>query len=122
MLPSLFQPPWPRRLLVAGLVGMVIGALDPLEGSIVILGGTLVAGVGATLAGSRHRRSLHLALALVAIGVGAMWGLSAVGGFGGSTGRTLWWWAAIVPYPVGWVLGLVSAVRALRRPPAPVRT
>jgi hypothetical protein len=43
-----------------------------------------------------------------------MWGLSAVGGFGGSTGRTLWWWLALVPYPVGWVMGLVGAVKSLR--------
>ncbi|MCC7043658.1 MAG: hypothetical protein IT183_07345 [Acidobacteria bacterium] len=105
---------WPRRLLVAGLVAMVLGALDPLEGSPVILLGSVLAAAGARLGQRPYRRLLAWACLLVAIGVGAMWGLSAVGGFGGNTGRTLWWWLALVPYPVGWVMGLVGVVKTLR--------
>jgi hypothetical protein len=106
---------WPRRLLLAGLVAMVLGAVDPLEGSPVILLGSMLAAGGARLGQAPHRKLLAWSCLLIAIGVGFMWGLSAVGGFGGSTGRTLWWWLALVPYPVGWVMGLVGAVKSLRR-------
>lgn len=106
--------PWPRRLLIAGMVAMVAGALDPLEGSVVILLGSVLAAIGARLGRSRHRVLLYWSLILVSAGVGVMWGISAVGGFGGNTGRTLWWWLALVPYPVGWVMGLVGVVKSLR--------
>jgi hypothetical protein len=43
---------------------------------------------------------------MIAVGVGAMWGLSTVGGIGGSTGRSPWWGALILPYLVGWWLGI----------------
>ena len=65
------------------------------------------------------RRSQCGALALVALGVGALWGLSAVGGFGGSSGRSMWWGALLLPYPAGWILGVVGAVRVLREPSVP---
>lgn len=103
-----------RWLLIVGLAGMLIGAVDPLEGSLIILPGVALVALGVFLGKSRHRRLLYWALALVAVGVGAMWISSAFGGFGGGTGRSLWWGLLIlVPYVVGWVMGLVGAVRAL---------
>jgi hypothetical protein len=48
------------------------------------------------------------AFILIAIGVGAMWGLSVVGGFGGSTGRSGWWTVLILPYLIGWSLGILG--------------
>ncbi len=43
-----------RILIIAGLLVMVVAALDPLEGSIVVvLGGGMVA-LGARLRGSKH--------------------------------------------------------------------
>lgn len=33
---------WPRRLVSAGLIAMLTGILDPIEGSVVILAGTAV--------------------------------------------------------------------------------
>jgi hypothetical protein len=104
---------WSRILVIVGLVLMVAGAIDPLEGSLVILPGCGLAVLGGFLGRSRHRRLLLWAFILTAVGVGVMFGVSSVGGFGGNTGRSMWWALTILPYPVGWVMGLVGAIRRL---------
>ena len=50
----------------------------------------------------------------MAVGVAALWGLSAIGGFGSTSGRSLLWGLLIVPYPAGWLAGPIGGVRALR--------
>jgi hypothetical protein len=105
---------WSRILVIAGLVAMVIGALDPLEGALLILPGTGLVALGALLGNSRHRIFLYWSFVLVAVGAGALWGLSALGGLGGDSGRSNWWGLVLLPYPVGWVMGLVGAIRRLR--------
>ncbi len=105
---------WSRILVIVGLVAMVIGAIDPLEGSLVILPGSGLVALGALLGNSRHRALLSWSFVLVAVGVGALWGLSALGGFGGSSGRSNWWGLVLLPYPVGWIMGLVGVIRRLR--------
>jgi len=113
-----------RLLLIAGLVLMVVGAIDPLEGSILILIGSALAALGGFLAHG-HRRVLQAwAFALVAAGVGLMFIISAMGGFGGTTGRPLWWALILLPYPIGWVMGLAGVTMMLRKRPdqdTPVR-
>lgn len=115
---------WSRLLIIVGLAGMLIGAVDPLEGSLIILPGTGLVALGMFLGKSRRRALLYWALALVAIGVGAMWISSAFGGFGGNTGRSIWWGLLIlVPYALGWIMGLIGAILALfesfKRPAGP---
>ena len=103
-----------RTLVIAGLVLMLAGALDPLEGSVVILGGSALAAAGAFIGKRRRYRLQITAFVLIVIGVAALFGLSALGGVGGDTGRSMWWLAICVSYPVGWVIALVGAVAALR--------
>ena len=110
----------PRVLLIVGFVLMVAGAIDPLEGSVVILLGSVLAAIGGFLSHSRRRVMLGWALALIAVGVGLMFGMSAMGGIGGRTGRSLWWALVLLPYPVGWLLGLIAGWQALRRRQDPV--
>ena len=105
---------WSRNLIIVGLVAMVIGALDPLEGSLVILPGTGLVALGALLGHSRQRVLLNWSFVLAALGVGTMWGMSTLGGIGGNTGRSNWWALVLLPYPIGWIMGLVGAVRHLR--------
>lgn len=104
---------WSRLLVIIGLAGMLLGALDPLEGSLIILPGTGLVVLGAILGKSRRRILLYLSLALVAIGVGAMFVLSAFGGIGSSTGLSNWWVLILLPYPIGWVMGLTGGILAL---------
>ena len=43
---------------------------------------------------------------LIALGVVALWGLSSGGGFGGDSERSMWWGLLVLPYPIGWSLGI----------------
>lgn len=87
---------------------MLVGALDPMEGSVVILPGTGLVALGTYLGGAERRLITYRVwvFILVAIGVGALWGLSSVGGFGGNSGRSMWWGVLILPYLVGWSMGV----------------
>lgn len=104
---------WPRRLLFVGLAALILGTADPLEGSLVILAAAALLAAAAFAGHLAARRQLAWALGLVALGVGIMWGLSAVGGFGGQSGRSNWWALVLLPYPIGWLLALSGALRSL---------
>jgi purine-cytosine permease-like protein len=101
---------WSRILVVVGGIAMLAGALDPLEGSVVILAGSALVALGTYLGGTGRSLLFYWiwVLLLIAVGVGAMFGLSAIGGFGGSSGRSMLWGVPILPYPVGWIMGIVS--------------
>jgi hypothetical protein len=99
---------WSRILIIVGSIAMLGGALDPMEGSLVILSGSGLVALGTFFnQGERGFFAYRLLVfILIAIGVGAMWGLTSVGGFGGSSGRTIWWGALILPYLIGWSMGM----------------
>ena len=87
---------------------MLVGAVDPMEGSVVILPGSGLVALG-TFLGQSERRLIAYRVRvfiLIAIGVGALWGLSWVGGFGGNSGRSMWWGVLILPYLIGWSMGI----------------
>jgi len=44
-----------------------------------------------------------------------MFALSSIGGIGGESGRSMWWGILILPYPVGWVMGMASLLARLVR-------
>lgn len=99
-----------RTLVVIGLLLMLFGALDPLEGCLFILVGSGTAALGAHLATGRHRALLTWAFALVAAGVAALLVLSAIGGIGGKSGRSLWWALLLLPYAAGWLMAVFGVV------------
>jgi purine-cytosine permease-like protein len=108
---------WSRILIITGGIGMLLGTLDPLEGSLLILTGSGVVALG-LFVGKAERRLLRYWLwvfILIAVGVGALFGLSAVGGIGGNSGHSMWWGVLILPYVVGWIMGFASAISALIR-------
>ena len=104
-------PWWHYVLLVLGTLCMLVGAVDPLEGSVIILPGVAMVALETFLGGSRYTRLLARASALVGLGIVALFGLSAFGGLGGPKGLSWWWGALLLPYPVGWIMGLVGAIR-----------
>jgi len=99
---------WSRSLTTIGGIAMLVGALDPMEGAVLILGGSgaLLAG---TILGEEERRWIvprTWVFVLIVAGLGAMWGLSAAGGFGGSSERSMWWGVLVLPYLIGWSIGV----------------
>ncbi len=113
------RPAWSRRSLYAGLILMVVGLVDPLEGSVVIAVGTGLVALAAWLARSGHRRLAYGGFLLLVVGVTALFVLSGFGGVGGSSGHSWWWLLTCLPYPVGWVASLVAALRLRREGLAP---
>jgi hypothetical protein len=99
---------WSRILVIVGSIAMLVGALDPMEGSVIILPGSGLVALGTFLGQSERRRIAYRmwVFILIAIGVGAMWGLTMVGGFGGNSGRSMWWGVLILPYLIGWSMGI----------------
>ena len=87
---------------------MLVGAIDPMEGSTVILPGSGLVAFG-TFLGQNERQWITYRVwvfILIAIGVGALFGLSAVGGIGGKSGHSSWWGVLILPYLIGWSMGI----------------
>ena len=100
--------PWARFLLIAGYITMLIGAIDPMEGSLLILPGSGLVALGTYF--SDEERSIFIyrlwVFFLILIGVGALFGFSMLGGIGGTTAYSIWWGLLIVPYPIGWSMGI----------------
>lgn len=105
---------WSRPILWLGTAAVVLGAFDPLEGSLVIVAGTVALIVAAHLGHLRARLLLDWGGALTALGVAVLWTMSARGGLGPTTGQSYWWALLLVPYPVGWLLSLSGAIRSIR--------
>jgi hypothetical protein len=108
ILPGSARTPWSRILVLVGSLAMLLGAIDPMEGSLVILPGSGLVALG-TFLGHGERRLIAYRVRvfiLIAIGVGSLWGLSGLGGFGGNTGRSNWWALLLLPYLIGWLMGI----------------
>jgi hypothetical protein len=102
-----------RTVLMTALILMFLGFLDPLEGAVVILIGVALAGLHARLTMNRNKVMVYWASVFIAVGIVAMIALSLSGGLGGKSGRSLWWGLLILPYPIGWIVGLVGGIRML---------
>lgn len=108
---------WSRILKIVGCLAMLVGTVDPMEGSVLILPGSACVALGVYLGGKDRRIVLYwtAAFILIVLGVAALFGLSALGGLGGNTGRSMWWGLLIVPYPIGWLMAFAGGIVALMR-------
>jgi hypothetical protein len=100
--------PWTRFLLIAGYIAMLVGAIDPMEGSLLILPGSALVALGTYFSDEqRPMFSVRLrAFILILIGVGALFGFSMLGGIGGDSAYSGWWALLLLPYPIGWSMGI----------------
>jgi hypothetical protein len=76
----------------AGVTALIIGILDPLEGSVVIAEGSLLITLATFLSHDRHLKIFLLSSILILVGVFFLFYLSSLSGFGGKS--TLSWWGA----------------------------
>lgn len=97
-----------KVLLAAGFLALIAGAVDPMEGAAVVLVGSGLAATGATLGGIGRRAVVFrwTAFVLILVGAAALWGLSAAGGIGGGSGRSLMWGVLVVPFLAGWSMSV----------------
>jgi hypothetical protein len=97
-----------RFLLIAGYIAVLVGALDPMEGSLLILPGSALVALGTLL--SHQQRAIIIyrlwVFILIVIGVAALWVATMLGGIGGTTAYSMWWALFFVPYPIGWSMGI----------------
>ena len=99
---------WSRILFTVGGIAMLVGAIDPIEGSLLILPGSGLVALGTFLEQGERRWITYRVgvFVLIAIGVGALWGLTMAGGIGGFYGVSPWWAVLMLPYPIGWSMGI----------------
>jgi len=84
---------------------MAIGILDPIDRAVIILSGAALAVLGALLGRSRYRILLCWSFGLMAASVGAI-----LGGLGGRPGPSMQWALMVLPFPLGFIMGVVAAV------------
>lgn len=101
---------WSRILMFDGTIAMLVGTIEPMEGSLVILPGSGLVALG-TFLGQTGQQLIAYRLwvfVLITIGVGPLLGLTLVGGIGGKSGHSIWWGLLILPYLIGWGMGILG--------------
>lgn len=93
---------------------MVIGCIDPLEGSVIILLGSALVSLGLYLekASKRVFRYWLSVFLLLLVGVIALFGISSVGGI---PPLAIWWALLIIPYPIALLMMLGGGIYTLVR-------
>lgn len=107
-----------RILFPLGVVAMVVGALDPLEGAMLILPGSGLVALASWLGSQNRSQAIYRTwlFGLIALGILAMFVISHLGGVGGPSGRSMWWLLLLLPYPIGWLLVMANLIaRAIAR-------
>jgi hypothetical protein len=109
---------WTRIIYITGIVLLIVGSIDPLEGSVLIASGSGLIALSTFLTNDRHRKIFTISFVLIVIGVIFLFYLSSLGGFGGKSELSWWWGALIIPYPIGWLTNIVLLIiRAVKKRP-----
>ncbi len=112
------NPKWIRYIFIAGLVATVAGTIDPMEGSVVIAAGSILLAISTYFGNDRYFKIFLIASIFITIGVSAIWYVSSLGGF--DPKREWWWTVVILPYPIGWLINIITLIiKAVRKPIKP---
>ncbi|GAA4281057.1 hypothetical protein [Gaetbulibacter aestuarii] len=101
---------WERIVFKIGVMALIIGALDPLEGSIIIMIGSALIALSLHLRKDDYRKFFLFAFLTITFGVFFLFYLSSLGGFGGTSTLSWWWALLIVPYPMGWITSIILLI------------
>jgi len=102
-------------MYVFGIISLIIGAINPIERSIVICLGSVLIGLSTYLNKDRHWKIFFISAILIILGVTALIYISYIGGFGSKSTLSIWWRATILPYPIGWLLSAVTLIVRLSK-------
>ncbi len=101
---------WIKVLFIIGIAAMIIGAVDPLEGSVVILAGSAFITLSTFLNKDRYRKIFLVSFLMIILGIFFLFYLSSLGGFGGNSALSWWWGLLIIPYPIGWLVSIALLI------------
>ena len=100
-----------RAIYIIGVSALIIGAIDPLEGSVLIIAGSALLALSAYLTSDRHSKIFTASMIMIVIGVAFMFYFSSLGGFGGTSTLSWWWGLLILPFPIGWLTIITVLIR-----------
>ena len=104
-----------RIIFILGVIALIIGAIDPLEGSILILFGSGILTLSTFLSMDKYKYYFLVLFIMVLLGIGFLFYFSSLGGFGGESTLSWWWGLLILPYPIGWLATIILLIiRAMR--------
>ena len=107
---------WNRVFYKVGVVALILGAIDPLEGSLLIIAGSALLALATWLSRDRHWKIFLTSFIMIVVGVFAMFYLSSLGGFGGNSSLSWWWGTLILPYPLAWLATIILLIsRAVKK-------
>lgn len=95
---------WARIIYVIGIIALIIGAIDPLDGSVLIMAGSALLALSAYVTTDRHSKIFTASLLLIVFGVAFLFYFTSLGGFGGDSKLSWWWGLLILPFPIGWLM------------------
>ena len=101
---------WTRIIYIIGVVALIIGAVDPLEGSVLITVGSSLVALSTYLTKDRHWKLFLASLIMIAFGVFFLFYFSSLGGFGGKQTLSWWWGTLILPYPIAWFMIIITLI------------
>jgi hypothetical protein len=112
------DPKWIRYVFIAGVIATIAGAIDPMEGSVVIAMGSILLTISAYFKNDRYFKIFLIAAIFIIIGVSSVWYVSSFGGF--DPKREWWWTLVILPYPIGWLINIMTLIiKAIKKPIPP---
>lgn len=110
------KPKWVSIIYTIGVATLLIGIVDPLEGSVLIAVGSAFIVLSTYQTKDRHWRIFLTSLIMIVIGIFFLFYFSSLGGFGGKSTLSWWWGTLILPYPVGWLMSIITLiVRATKK-------
>lgn len=108
---------WTRIIYITGVIALIIGAIDPMEGSVVIATGSTLVALSTYLTHDRHWKIFLVLFIMILTGVFFLFFLSSLGGIGGTSSLSWWWGGLILPYPIGWLISIgILIMRAVKKP------
>lgn len=109
---------WIRYVFIAGVIATIAGAIDPMEGSVVIAAGSILLAISSYFRNDIYLKIFLIAAIFIIIGVTAIWYVSSLGGF--DPKREWWWTVVILPYPIGWLINIITLIiKAVKKPIPP---